>query len=67
MGDFETISLPKKLMEHINDLRKLEYIQIRYSFASKTEFIRRAISDYIKKIENEIPESVKKRELLIES
>lgn len=54
MTKFETISLPKEMLEYIDELRAKSKIRRKYHFSSRAHFIKMAISEFICRLETEI-------------
>jgi len=51
---WKTITLPEKMINTIQDFIETDEIKSRYGFTSKSEFIRKAIANYIVQIEREL-------------
>ncbi len=49
-----TVNIPTEMHEHIVKLVKNPAVKQKYGFASPAEFIRRGLSDFMTKIEQEI-------------
>ena len=51
---WKTITLPDKMVDKVKEFIDKEEVKSRYAFTSKSEFIRKAIANYIVQIEREL-------------
>lgn len=51
------VSIPKEMYDRIKELVQDEYLKGVYAFGSISELVRRALSKYIKELEEEIRSS----------
>jgi Arc/MetJ-type ribon-helix-helix transcriptional regulator len=51
---WKTVNIPAEMHNHILELIEKPTIKEKYAFSSPSEFVRRALSDAIEKIEKEL-------------
>lgn len=57
MTKYETVSIPKDVLDYIDQLRNHPEVWRKYFFSSRAEFIRTAITRFIDKIELDLKET----------
>ena len=58
MTSHQAVNLPIDLLDYLDILRRHSKIKRKYAFSSKAEVVRRALSDFIDKLEKDIERDI---------